>query len=155
VKAILRNYGLRMSTEQRQVARAQAADMTRTRSTGRVPKPPRDVFVQSGPRGILLNWRPPEGFADDITGWRIYKGDESSLFAEIKDATTRQHFIETTAGAAPPITNLFVSAINQLGQESPLIPTQGAALVEAGAPTMPNTPPTYHLPQFVNGVLIK
>ena len=145
MKAILRNYGIRMTTEQRQVARAQAADDTRTRGTAKRPLPPRDVIIQSGPRGVLVNWRMPEGYSKDISGWRVYKGTESQLFAEIKDPTTMQHYVDTTAGSNPPVVNIFVSSINNLGKESPLIAAQGAALTEAGAPAMPSTPPTFTL----------
>lgn len=143
MKVILRGYGIRMTTEQRQVARAQAADMVRTRGTGRKPLPPQDVFLQSGPRGILVNWRLPSGFNSDVAGFRIYKDDEMSLFAEIRDPATAQHFIEATAGSAPPVANIFVSCINKLGVESATVQAQGAATVEAGAPTMPSTPPSY------------
>jgi len=143
MKCILRHYGIGMTTIQRQVARSQAADMTRTRGTARIPLAPRDILPQSAPRGVLLNWRIPDGFTDDIAGWRIYKDREDSLYAEIRDPNTTQHFVETTAGSAPPVTNFWVSAIGKLGQESPLVHVQGNALTESGAPTMPEAPPTY------------
>src|SRR5262249_52711313 len=107
------------------------------------PVAPRDVFVQSGPRGILVNWRMGAGFTADIAGWRLYKDDENSHFADILDPNTQQHFIESTAGSTPPVTNIFVSSINQLGFESAKVQAQSTATVEAGAPTMPGTPPTY------------
>ena len=143
MKAIQRNYGVRMNSVQRQDARATASDMVRTRGTNQRPGAPRDLQAQSGPRGILLNWRPPAGFSNDIAGWRIYKDDETSLFAAINDGGTTQHFIETTAGSTPPVTNFFVSSINQLEVESQKVQLQAKATVEAGAPTMPSTPPTY------------
>lgn len=148
MKVILRGYGIRMTSEERQVARAQARDMTITRGTGRTPQPPSDVIVQSGPRGILLNWRKPSGQNIDIAGYRVYKDTEMGLFAEIKEPNTTQHFIEATAGSTPPVVNLFVSSVNQLGVESPLVPVQGSAVVEAGAPSMPSTPPTYGAPRY-------
>lgn len=146
MKVILRGYGIRMTTEQRQAARAQASDMVRTRGTGQKPKPPQDVFVSSGPRGILVNWRPSAGFTGDIAGWRVYKDSEQSLFAEIRDPSTTQHFIESTAGATPPSVNIFVSSINKLNVESGLVQAQGTATIESGAPVMPPTPPTYTTP---------
>jgi hypothetical protein len=146
MKVILRDYGVRQSTEERQAARAQAANMVRTRGTGRVPGMPRDVFLQSGPRGILVNWLAPVGLNSDIAGWRIYKDDEMKLFADLKDPRTTQHFIETTSGTTPPVTNIFVSAVNAMGVESAKVQAQGAATAEAGAPTMPATPPTYTTP---------
>lgn len=146
MKVILRDYGIGMNSQQRQVARSQASDMTIARGTGKLPLPPRDVFIQSGPRGILVNWIPAAGFTDDIAGWRVYKDNESSLFCQIKDPNTTQFYIETTAGSTPPVANVFVSSINKLGAESALIQAQGAALTEAGAPTMPGTPPGYTTP---------
>jgi hypothetical protein len=143
MKVVLRGYGVRMTMEQRQVARTQAADITRTRGTAQAPQPPREIIVQSAPRGVLLSWSLPSGFNTDIQSWRIYKDDEATLYAEIKDRGTRQHFIETTAGTTPPVVNLFVSSLNQLGVESQRVQAQGSALAETGAPTMPSSPPGY------------
>src|SRR5215470_1948868 len=111
MKTILRNYGIGMNTIQRQTAQSQMTDMLRTRGTGNKPLPPRDLLVQPGPRGILLNWRIPAKAHIDIAGYRIYKDDENKLFAEVKDPNTTQHYIEATSGTTPPVTNLFVSAI--------------------------------------------
>lgn len=90
-----------------------------------------------------MNWRLPDGYSDDISGFRVYKDDETKLFAEINDSNTTQYFVETTAATTSPMTNFFVSSINLLGNESPLVPVQGSALAETGAPVMPVTPPTY------------
>lgn len=144
MKVILRGYGTNMTNQQRQVARSQAQDMVIARGTGRPPIAPRDVFVQSGPRGILVNWRLGAGYTADIAGFRIYKDDENSHFADILDPNTKQHFIEATSGSTPPVTNIFVSAINSLGVESPKVQAQSQALTEAGAPSMPSTPSTYN-----------
>lgn len=146
MKVITRGYGIRMSTEERQNARAVAADTVRTRGTSRVPGMPRDVFLQSGPRGILANWLPPAGLSNDIAGWRIYKDDESKLFAELRDPNTTQHFIEATSGTTPPTVNIFISSFNKLGIESPKVMAQGSATTETGAPSMPSTPVTYAAP---------
>ena len=146
LKTIIRGYGIRMTTEEKQTTKAQAADLVRTRGTSRVPSMPRDLFAQAGPRGILLNWLPPSGFSSDIAGWRIYKDDETKLFAEIRDSAVTQHFIESTAGTTPPVVNLFVSSFNRAGVESPKVQIQGSALAEVGAPSMPATPPTYTTP---------
>jgi hypothetical protein len=143
MKAILRGYGIRMNTEERQVARSQADDMTRTRGTDRRPNAPRAVFLQSGPRGILVNWQPGAGLKSDIAGYRIYKDDEFSLFAEIHESVTTQHFIDSSAGSTPPVTNIFVSSISKLGKESPLVQAQSVAIVEAAAPPFPGTPGGY------------
>lgn len=132
-----------MNTEQKQVARAQARDATLTRGTARLPQPPRDIIAQSGPRGVLLTWNLPAGFNTDIQRWRVYKDDENTLYAEVNDRGTRQHFIEATSGATPPVTNFFVSSLNSFGVESQKVQVQGTAAVEAGAPSMPSVPPGY------------
>ncbi len=141
---IVRNYGVRVTTEQRQVARAQARDTTLTRGTAQVPQPPRDIIAQSGPRGILVTWNLPSGFNTDIQRWRVYKDDENTLYAEINDRGTRQCFIETTSGSTPPVVNVFVSSVNNLGVESQKVQQQGKAATEAGAPSMPSVPPGYN-----------
>lgn len=143
MKVILRNYGIRMTLEERQVARAQAADMNRTRGTSQKPQPPRDLIAQQAPRGIFITWSLPNGFNADIQRWRVYKDTETSLYAESNDRGTRQCLIETTAGATPPTVNIFVSSVNSLGVESQKVQIQGTAATEAGAPSMPSPPPGY------------
>jgi len=122
--------------------RIKAADYLVTRGTRQPPQPPRDIVSQAGPRGILLTWSLPAVF-NDIAGWRVYKDDEKTLYHAIFDRGTRQAFIETTAGDAPPTTNLFVSSVNAFGAESGKVQVQGKAVTEAGAPTMPTVPPSY------------
>lgn len=143
MKVIQRGYGIRMTTEQRQIARAQARDVTVTRGTAQKPQPPRDIILQAGPRGVLVTWNLPSGLNSDIQRWRVYKDDENTLYAEVNDRGTRQHFIETTAGSTPPVVNVFVSSLNNLGVESQKVQAQGQAAVEAGAPSMPSVPPGY------------
>lgn len=145
MKTILRGYGIGMSTDERQNARAQAADMVRTRGTAIKPQPPRDIFAQAGPRGVLLNWRQGAKVNQDLAGFRIYKDNENSLFAEIRDPNTTQHFVELTAGSSPPPTNVFVSTINKLGQESQKVQVIATSTVEASAPAMPVTPPSFKI----------
>lgn len=123
--------------------RQQTTDFLRNRGTLRKPLPPRDVFPQSGPRGVFLVWSKPQ--VDwDIVGWRVYKGDENTLYHEIRDRGTRQMFVESTGATASPSTNLFVSSLNSLGLESVKVQVQGKATNEAGAPTMPSVPPGYN-----------
>ena len=144
MKLILRNYGIRQTTEQKQVTRSNAITATLTRGTSRKPYPPRDIICQTGPRGVLVTWNLPAGLNTDIQRWRVYKGDENTLYSEINDRGTRQCFIETTSGSTPPVTNIFVSSLNSLGVESAKIQSQGTAAVEASAPSMPNVPPGYN-----------
>lgn len=144
MKLPYRGYGIRMNSEQRQLAKSQAKDIVLTRGTAQRPQPPRDIIVQSGPRGMLVTWNLPTGFNTDIQRWRVYKGDENTLYAEVFDRGTREHFIEATAGATPPVTNIFVSSVNNFGIESQKVQVQGSAAVEAGAPSMPSVPPGYN-----------
>jgi len=143
MKAILRGYGVGMTTAQKQIARAAASDATRTRGTAQRPKPPQDLQAQAGPRGILVTWGAPSIFNIDIQRWRVYKDNESTLYAEVNDRGTRQCFIEATAGTTPPVVNIFVSSVNSLGIESQKIQVQGVSAVEAAAPAMPSVPPGY------------
>jgi hypothetical protein len=142
MKCILRGYGVNMTAPERTLARSRAQDMTMARGTGLKPAKPRDLFSQAGPRGVLLNWRAPADVRE-VAGYRIYKDDEQSLFAEIRDPSTTQHFVEATAGSSPPITNFFISTISKLGNESSRVQIQAQAITEAGAPSMPTTPVTY------------
>lgn len=143
MRVVLRGYGVGMSPGQKFNARVQAADLTRTRGTKTLPQPPRDIIAQSAPRGLLVTWNYPV-VNQDIQRWRVYKGDESTLFAEIKDRGTRQCFVDATAGVSPPTVNIFVSSMNSAGVESARIQVQGKAIAEIGAPTLPTSPPEYN-----------
>lgn len=143
MKCIDRNYRAGMKPKERIVAKQKARDMVLTRGTGRVPLPPRDVQVQSGPRGLLVSWKLPAGYWQDISGWRVYKDTESTLYEAINDVATRQCFIETTAASTSPTANVFISSVSQFGKESAKAQAQGAAENEASAPAMPSSPPEY------------
>lgn len=143
MKVPIRGYGSNQTAQQRQITRAQASDVVRTRGTNQRPQPPRDIILQSSSRGILASWSLPSGFNADIQGWRVYKGDENMLYKEIQDRGTRQCVIESTAGSTPPVTNVFVSSLNAFGIESAKIQAQGKSSTEAGAPPVPGPPPGY------------
>lgn len=143
MKVIRRNYGVNMTAQDRAQARRDAQDTVIARGTDRKPDAPRDVVLTPAPRGLLANWRAPAFAAGDLAGFRIYKDDETKLFAEIRDPTATQHFVEATAGTTPPTTNIFVSSVSKLGRESAKVMAQGAAIAETGAPAMPTTPATY------------
>ena len=151
MKVVNRGYGIGMTSNEKFNARIQLASVVSTRGTTKVPKPPRDLFTQPGPRGILLNWRFPDGYSADIAGWRIYKGDENSLFAEIRNPLTTQWFVESTAGSAPPTVMLFVSSFNKVGVESLKMSTSGVASAETGAPATPTTPTAFSVPFILPG----
>jgi hypothetical protein len=138
VRVIHRGYGIGMSTVERQNDRAKAADITRTRGTSLRPQAPRDVFCQAGPQGLLVTWNYP-AVNFDIQGWRIYKGDENTLYAQIKDRGTRSWFVSSTN--AVPV-NILISAVNAAGVESPKTVSQGTP----GASTiaMPTVPAEFN-----------
>lgn len=110
----------------------------KSRGTGRAPDSPRSLQSQAGSRGALLTWHPPETGTKWIRGWRIYKGTESNLHAEVNDPNVRQLYVGLSSGSQPPATNFFVSAITASGVESPKVMIQAQALTETGAPDVPD-----------------
>ena len=139
-------YGQAKTPGERQTLRAQVTDMVRVRGTVQIPPPPREVTIQSAPRGLLVTWSEPDPRNPGtkfINGWRVYKGDEKTLYDQIRDRGNRQKFVETTAGTTPPVTAIYVSSVNALGAESQTVQALGSAIAETGAPTMPSSPPEY------------
>lgn len=67
-----------------------------SRGTSKQPEAPRDLQFQTGSRGGLLTWKLPVSSAD-VSGYRVYKDDEASLYEEIQDRGRRQEYIELTA----------------------------------------------------------
>lgn len=122
--------------------RQQTATFINSRGTAKLPQAPRDLIAQSAPRAVFLTWNLPAVYFD-VVGYRVYKGDENTLFTEIRDRGNRQCMVEASASTTSPVTNFFVSCINQIGKESQKIQTQKAAANEAGAPGTPGTPPGY------------
>lgn len=122
--------------------RQQTLDFVRNRGTAKLPSAPRDIVAQSGPRGVLVTWGLPQVYFD-IVGYRVYKGDENTIYTEIRDRGNRQCFVESTAGSTPTVTNIFISALSQMGKESQKVQVQQKATSEAGAPAMPGSPPGY------------
>jgi len=127
-----------MTSIERQNARAQAADLTRVRGTSKVPQPPRDVTCQAAPQGLFVTWHyPPVNM--DIQRWRVYRNDEKTLFAEIKDRGTRQVFVDGTNGVTM---NVFVSSLNAAGIESAKVHSVGTPA--AATATNPGVPSGYN-----------
>jgi len=123
--------------------RQQVTDYVRQRGTSRQPNPPRDVQVISSARGVLVLWSLPPGDATDISGWRVYKDNESTLLDKIPDRGTRKYFVDATSGSTPPTINIAVSSVNQLGVESTKVMATGKATAETGAPAIATTPASY------------
>jgi hypothetical protein len=121
----------------------ETADWIRLKGNPGVPFPPRDVRALAGSRGVLLVWSLPEVHAN-VVGWRVFKGDENTSIGDIPDKGIRQKFIELSAGAVPPTTNIFVCSVNGQGVESPKVQVLATALAEAGAPPNPAPPPEYN-----------
>lgn len=140
MKVVLRGYGINMTPQQRQQAKSQAKDLTRTRGTNRQPFAPRAVITQSSARGVLVSWSLPDNPNADVQRWRVYKGDESTLYQEINDRGIRQCIVSADSGSSPAAINVFVSAVNSLGRESVKVQAQGTPTAEAGAPSVPSAP---------------
>jgi hypothetical protein len=112
--------------------------------TSKPPRPPRDVTAQAGSRGALLTWKLPEDGGPDVTGYRVYKNNEDTLYEEVQDRGRRQEFVELSAGT-PTSTKypLFVSCLNAAGRESQKVQVIASASPETGAPALPDPPPGY------------
>lgn len=120
-----------------------ATDWIRQRGTSHIPDPPRGLIAQSAPRGVLVTWGLPAGDSSDISGWRVYSPDQLTPIGSVAGRGNRSFTVPATAGATPPTINIFVSSVNQLGNESGKVLVTGKASVEAGAPTQPGPPPGY------------
>lgn len=119
-------------------------DRLRDRGTARRPQPPRDLICQPAPRGVFLTWALPTVYFD-IQGWRVYKGDENTLYHDLADQGVRKLLVDASAGTPSSQTiSLFVSSVNGLGKESAKIQAFGAPAPEANAPPMPGVPPGYN-----------
>lgn len=127
-----------MSTVERQNARAQAADIVRTRGTSRTPQAPISLAAQPGPQNLLVTWDYPP-VNSDIQKWRVYKNDENTLFTEISDRGNRQCVVFGTN--AVPL-NVFVSSVNAFGMESPKAFVQGTP--SAATAAVPGVPSGYN-----------
>lgn len=123
--------------------RRELNDVIEANGTATQPQAPRDVFFQPGSRGGLLTWKLPLKNSN-IIGYRIYKGDEDTLYKAIQDRGRRQEYIELPAGTpTSTVFALFVSCLNSSGVESRKVWTDAAASPETGAPTIPSPPPEY------------
>lgn len=103
------------------------------------PYPPRDILGQSSSRSVLFTWKLAEK-NDDQKFWNVYSPDETTMFDGGIDRATRQVTIPCSAGSS---INVFISAVNDQGEESQKVQAQGSATAEASAPSVPSTPPGY------------
>jgi hypothetical protein len=124
---------------ERQTAKQSATDILSVRGTDKKPDAPRDVTAQSGSRKALVTWKAPV-YYQDIKKWRVYKDTEENLYKEVSDSNTRQMSVELSSGATPPVTPIFVSAVNGLGYESRKVQVNAVAITEGTAPADPKPP---------------
>jgi hypothetical protein len=76
------------------------------------PYPPQDLIVQPGSLQVVLSWIPPS-LGANLSGYRVYKGDENHLFQVITDPGTTQCTIPLAANT--PV-GLYVSCFNEAGE---------------------------------------
>jgi hypothetical protein len=129
--------------------RINAVSQSRAHGTQRIPDMPRGLVVQPAQGGALLTWHLPKRY-DDVTGYRIYTDTEKNLSIQIRDRGTRQIFVPLAGGTTPPLSNIFVSAVNGF-REGPRLQVQIAAQVDSSTPTLPQATPDY-LNQFSGGL---
>ncbi len=110
----------------------------------------RDIQPQSAEGGVFLTWKLPTR-NQDVSGYRVYVGDERNLAVQIRDRGTRQAFIPLTSGAAPPVTNVFVSVVNGF-REGPKQQVQVTAQANTNTPGVKPPPPTGYLEEFAGGL---
>lgn len=116
-----------------------AADRAKLNGTAKRPNPPRDLKYLASSRSAIITWVAPE-LSDDIVGWRIYKETELKRYSDISDPSTKQVTVELSSGTTPPVTNIFVTAVNAAGIESRPVLIQAQATAETGAPSVPSVP---------------
>lgn len=119
-----------------QFERAQILGQADLRGSTAVPKPPREVFAQGAPNGLLVNWALPAGVTgNDISSWRIYSGDEKNLVMTVADRGTRQAIVPVTQNTTQ---NVSISSVDLRGNESTPVSVQGTSLAPTAAvPTAP------------------
>lgn len=80
--------------------------------TPKPPSRPRDVAITASANAVALKWAAPAN-PKNIVGWRVYRGSESNLVAEIHDRLTRQFALPITEKSKD---NYFVSAITGIAE---------------------------------------
>jgi len=91
-----------------------SATLSQVAGARKRPLPPRNLVAQGGSLQILLTWNAPQR-NDDVTGYRIYKDNESNLIHVVTDPNTRQFTVSVPANTS---VGLYVSSVNSLGVES-------------------------------------
>jgi hypothetical protein len=121
--------------EERLKQRTEAAEIIRTRGTGKTPAPPRSPVAQPGRSKVVVTFN---GDPSNHPGMRtrVYKGTESGLYAELP-AGIRQCEVAGTPGI---VMNVFLSFVTPTGAESRKVLVQCAPAVENAGDTPPADP---------------
>lgn len=127
---------------QRAIEKQRLSDQISVRGTVGLPDAPRDVQVQPASGGVLVTWKLPQNHGN-ITGWRIYLNTESNLAVQVRDKGIRQVFVPLSSGVTPATSNVMVSALTELGRESPKVVKSATPLSQSGPTTVPTVPPGY------------
>lgn len=122
-------------------ARVRSITQVRAHGTLRIPAQTRGVIAQPASGGALLTWHLPQRY-EDVTGFRVYTGTEKNLTMQIRDRGTRQIFVPLSGGAAPPVNNIFVSAVNGF-REGPRQQIQVKAFDETVPSFVPKPTPDF------------
>jgi len=130
--------------------RVRAVTQVRAHGNQRTPALVRSVQAQPAEGGVQVSWHLPTRY-QDVTGFRVYVGSEKNLAIDVKDRGTRQMFIPTQSGSAPPTANIFVSAINGY-REGHAVQVQSAPIPNAQIPNVKPGPPTDFVDQFSGGL---
>lgn len=131
------NYPVNMQTGE-PLDQAAATQYFRVNSDNRACNPPRNLQAQAGSRKVLATWDAPV-LATGIVGYKIYTNNEGQLLDTINDPSVRQYNVPASAGASPPVMNIFVSSFTNQRESMPA-QVQGSASPEAGAPADPPVP---------------
>lgn len=119
-----------------QLERAEILGHAELRGSTAIPAAPREVTAQGSPNGLLVTWAlPASKTSNDISGWRVYVGDESNLMMTVSDRGTRQVVVPVTQNTTQ---NVSITTIDLRGNESKPVSVQGTSLAPTAAvPAVP------------------
>lgn len=116
-----------------------AAAVLPSAQTKKRPDPPRSLISQAGPSQAFVTWNAPAK-ANGVSGYRIYRDNESNFIGSTNDATTRSATVQMPASSQ---TFVYVSSVTDSGRES--IKVQVLATSGAAGAASPVQPPGYSL----------
>lgn len=92
-----------------------------------IPQPPQSLRSESGSLEATLFWNSPQNL-EGIAGWRVFRGNESTLMFETKDPNLRQLKVKMAGGGAKEM--FYISSVSELGRESPKIGVLAASTTD-------------------------